>query len=172
MRSDIVIEIFGTPTDSETFGKVLDAAFLEGATLDWEADAADVELAESALQAADENGMLRLMKSDTNSEFNDIREACKLAGASYIFSSGPSGGEGYDTASYWKPGMDTEFTATLDGINPVLNAREVREAALEGIEAVNALLAHHDRMTLAYVSKKLVLSEDIRAELEASLPTP
>src|SRR5688500_11002418 len=98
-----VLEIFGYIEDAEALRRVARSAEWNDLGLDWNARSSESEIIEAIVEASESGTWIRLMKDECDT-FEETRMACQAAGLSYIHSRGVSGGEGYDTASYWTRG--------------------------------------------------------------------
>jgi uncharacterized protein (DUF433 family) len=170
-EEDAVIEIFGTVSDAKALEWLAQSAEIDRLGTDWNETSSEEEIIEALVEAAEEAEWIRLVKSDAG-DLEHTRAACREAGLSYIHSRGPCGGDGYNTASYWTPGMEREFTCELDGLNPLVPIRSVREASAIGNESVKELLAEYDRNTLAHVEKAIRFTSELTAEFAENSTTP
>jgi hypothetical protein len=165
MEECAVIEIFGTAEDAKALKELAEAAQWAGLAVDWNERMRSDEIIEAMLEANDGGEWLRLVKDECG-DFNEVLEACRNAGLSYIHTRGISGDEGYQSASYWTPGWEKEFQAGLvHGITVGVPFEDIQRASEEGYGAVRALVAEYRRNTLATVEKSLNLSPEVVAEL-------
>lgn len=161
-----VIEVFGTTEFPERVVAFAEAAACEGLGEDWLNAMSTDEIIGSVVDAAEEGNWLRLVK-DFSGDLSAVRQALRIAGLSYIHSTGISGDDGYHSAIYWKPGMVREFEAgLLNGMDVGISLKQLQEAQLEGPNGVQDLIRNFATFTLDNVEKKLALSEEVIAELK------
>ncbi len=165
MEECAVIEIFGTAQDAQALEALAVAAEEAGLAVDWNERMREDEIIDAMFEAADSGEWLRLVKDECGS-FDEVLEACRNAGLSYIHTRGISGDEGYNTAYFWTPGWEKEFECGLvNGITIGVPFEDLQRAAQDGYDAVRTLVATYERNTLANVEKSLNLSPEVVAEL-------
>jgi hypothetical protein len=170
MSYDVVIEIMGTSEDASLLRNVIEAAETDAAEVDWCVGADSQDIVDALKNAVEKGGMLTLVKSDTLGLFHETREACQQAGLNYIVSYGASGEEGFSEGIFYRDGGE-EFAIPLDAGNEVVPMRDLREAVLIGLEAVQELIAEYDRKVLKDVPREFAVSADILQELQSEIGT-
>ncbi|NTF17321.1 hypothetical protein G6L37_02595 [Agrobacterium rubi] len=171
MSYDVVIEIMGEATDADALRNVAEA--LEEDASEWPVcHGADFDdIVGQMKKAAATGDMLVLYKTDSRGLFQSARSACQEAGLSYVVSFGPTGGGTiYDEAIFCRDGGE-EFQIPLDAGNEVIPLRDVRKAALVGVEAVQAVIDEYDRKVLKDVPRTFTVSSEVLETLEASGPS-
>jgi hypothetical protein len=172
MTSDVTIEIMGECEDIEHLLAIIEAAEEDACEYDWGHAAETSDIVASFKEAVENAKAFTLLKSDTTSIFNNVREACRNAGLNYIVSYGPMGEESFSDAIFYRAGGE-EFEIPLDAMSEVIPMRDVREAAEIGIHAVRRVIADYDRKVLKDVEQTFVVPEAVVAEIAARTnPSP
>lgn len=140
MSCDVEIKIFGKVSDPEAIWELAGTAAAEG-KINWLSSFGRAEFPGLLEQAAREGRALILTKRDTSDFFEDVTASCQEAGLSYVVAFGETGSEDFTNGFAWHPGMNEEFQFILDGKYPALKLVDVQKAAIQGIDAVNSLLA-------------------------------
>lgn len=165
MEECAVIEIFGTANDAKAIEALAEAAQWAGLALDWNERMHSSEVIEAMVEASNDGEWLRLVKDECGT-FDEVLEACRNAGLSYIHTRGISGDEGYNTAYFWTPGWEKEFECGLvNGVTIGIPFEDIQRASQQGYDAVRELVAGYERNTLANVEKTLKLAPEAVADL-------
>lgn len=165
MSCDVEIRIFGKVSEPEAIWELGIAAADEG-MVDWVDAFGNDEFVGMLEQAATEGRALTLTRSDTKNLFESVTTHCQEAGLSYVLTYGKSGAEGFTNGVSWHPEMEREYEFTLDGENATLKLSDVRKAAKQGIDAVNALV---DRITAHTRIGKVEIEHGFGEALQAYL---
>ena len=144
MTCDIEISIFGKVSNFVAVFEVAHSAATEGRINYLEEFGPEAFL--PMLEAAErENRAVVLTRGRTTDFFQDLRDACREAGLSYVVKYGESGSEGFRAGFSWKPGQRGEHAFLMNGGKTVLTVDSVRSAASVGLDAVADLVENTAR---------------------------
>lgn len=160
MSTDVEIHIFGTVADPEKIWDLALAASDEG-SVNWHESFEPSEFVEMLRQAAEKGTAVTITRGDTKNLFEAVTSACWEAELSYVMHYGRSGADFFTSGTAWTPGMAKEREFSLSEKGVTVELADLRRAAANGIDHVNALI---ERLSARAAIGKIELAPDFDAK--------
>lgn len=168
MGQDVVMWVFGKIDRIKVLTGLARTAAEDKAGLDWNVVMDHYEAEEAIVDAAQDGKHLLLLKKDSSYPLDQVTDFCRANGLSYQKSVGPKDEDGYDFREEWMPGMaEARIVALGDDDKPAIPLEKAKEAANQGIEAVQSLIQSYETVFPNKGDMKLVVSEDVIAVWQA-----
>lgn len=166
MGYDSTLQFFGSIESPEALRQIASAMSAE-ALPDWDASGfSDVEEAVAFIvQDAEAGNPVTVVRKESRL-FRGLPELLTRHGVAWVMEWGAPGSEWMDHSMAWEPGMPEPVKSMIDGDQPLVPLDEVKAAAANGVEGLEAFIEEKGKAVLAHrVARKIEVSEDAKAGL-------